>query len=182
MRAGPHPIPAQLSQRGTVADRPARGFLAPVLLSPRAEGEMPYTLSAAATIEAPEPKPLATVRVLVVDADPAQLRSVLRWLDSQPRVRTDGFVCAEEALTHGTRGEYDVCLIDERLDGWSGVMLGAMIGALNPEARLILMSASRHPRVERQAKEHGFHAVVGKPVQLRLLNETILAAVGDHGC
>jgi DNA-binding NtrC family response regulator len=141
---------------------------------------MTQTTTAAVAIEAQDVRPLATVRVLVVDGDPAQLRSIQRWLDSQSRVRAYGFVSAEEALTHGTGGEYDVCLIDERLDGWSGVMLGAMIGALNPAARLILMTASRNPRVERQAREHGFHAVVGKPVQLRLLNETILAAVDDH--
>jgi DNA-binding NtrC family response regulator len=142
---------------------------------------MPHTLPAAVAIEAPDPKSFATVRVLVVDGDPAQLRSLQRWLDSQPRVRADGFVSAEEALTRGSGGSYDVCLIDERLDGWSGVMLGAMIGALNPGARLILMSANCHPRVERQAKEHGFHAVVGKPLQLRLLNQTILAAVDQGG-
>ena len=141
---------------------------------------MPYTMTAETAIEAPEPQPLSSVRVLLVDSNPAQLRSVLRWLDAQPRVRADGFLSAEEALTHGGGGEYDVCLIDERLGLWSGVMLGAMIGALNPAARLILMSESRHPRVERQAKEHGFHAVVGKPVQLRLLNQTILAAVDDE--
>ncbi len=137
---------------------------------------MPHTLPAAVAIEAPDLKHLATVRVLVVDHDPAELRSLQRWLDSQPRVQADGFVSAEEALTRCSGKEYDVCLIDERLDGWSGVMLGAMIGALNPGARLILMSATRHPRVDRQAKEHGFHAVVGKPLQLRLLNQTILAA------
>lgn len=143
---------------------------------------MTQTFPTAVATKAPEPKPLVTVRVLVVDRDPAQLRSLQRWLDSQPRVRAYGFVSAEEALTHGSRGDYDVCLIDERLDGWTGVMLGAMIGALNPGARLVLMSANRHPRVERQAKEHGFHAVVGKPVQLRLLNQTILSAVDeDHG-
>ena len=133
--------------------------------------------TAAVAIDAPSVRPPATVRVLVVDSDPKQLRSVQRWLDTQPRVRAHGFVSAEEALTHGTRGEYDVCLIDERLDGWSGVMLGAMIGALNPQARLILMSESRHPRIERHAKEHGFHAVVCRPLQLRLLNQTILKAV-----
>jgi DNA-binding NtrC family response regulator len=132
-------------------------------------------------IEVPKIDPLATVRVLVVDSDPAQLRALQRWLDSQPRVRASGFVSAEEALTRGAGGEYDVCLIDERLAGWSGVMLGAMIGALNPQARLILMSASRHPRVERLAKEHGFHSVVAKPVQLRLLNQTILAVVDEDG-
>jgi DNA-binding NtrC family response regulator len=141
---------------------------------------MTHTTAAAVAIEIPGVRPLDTVRVLVVDGDPAELRSLHRWLDSQPRVRAHGFISAEEALTNGAGGEYDVCLIDERIDGWSGVMLGAMIGALNPEARLILMSTSRHPRVDRQAKEHGFSAVVAKPVQLRLLNETILAAVDEE--
>ena len=141
---------------------------------------MAHTTTAAVALEGPRVRPPATVKVLVVDGDPTQLRSVQRWLDSQPRVRACGFRSAEEALTHGARGEYDVCLIDEMLEGWSGVMLGAMIGALNPDARLILMSASRHPRIVRLAKEHGFHAVVDKPVQLRLLNKTILAAVNNH--
>jgi DNA-binding NtrC family response regulator len=115
-----------------------------------------------------------------VDHDPAQLRSLQRWLDAQPRVRAEGSVSAADALTRCSLQDYDVCLIDERLDGWSGVMLGAMIGALNPGVRLILMSVACHPRTERQAREHGFHAVVGRPPRLRLLNEAILGAAHEQ--
>ena len=162
--------------------RGIRGFLAPVLLTAGVEGEMPRTFPAEVAIEAEKPSWPTAVRVLVVDHDPAQLRSLQRWLDAQPRVRADGFVSAADALTRCSLEEYDVCLIGERLDGWSGVMLGAMIGALNPGVRLVLMSAGRHPRIERQAREHGFHAVVGRPPRLRLLNDTILgAAGGDDG-
>ncbi len=141
---------------------------------------MPELAVTAAAADIPERAPLSTVRVLVVDGDPGELRSVQRWLDRQPRVEVRGFSSPEEALTRGKGCDYDVCLIDERLEGWNGVMLGAMIGAMNPGARLILMSAIRHPRIERQAREHGFYAVVGKPLQLRLLNETILSAATEE--
>ena len=41
-----------------------------------------------------------------------------------------------------------------------------MIREIDPNARLVLMSGFLGPRIERLALEHGFHAVVHKPVSL----------------
>ncbi len=109
------------------------------------------------------------IRVLVVDDDPLVLRSLQEWLGAHPRVEAHGFASAEEAITQSDGRCYDVCLLDYRLRGLDGVMLGAMIRALNPAARLILMTGVRSPQVERQALEHGFYSVLAKPFPPRTL-------------
>jgi DNA-binding NtrC family response regulator len=116
----------------------------------------------------------SNIKVLVVDDDPLVLRSLQDWLDAQPSVDARGFASAEEAITHSEGCSYDVCLLDYRLEGLNGVMLGAMIRALNPAARLILMSGVLNPRIERQALEHGFYSVLAKPFPPRKLTELVL--------
>ena len=103
------------------------------------------------------------IRVLVVDDDPMVLESLQEWLSAQPGVDACGFASAEEAMTSSSGRRYDVCLLDYRLDGLNGVMLGAMIRALNPGAKLILMSGVLNPRIERHAFDNGFHSVISKP-------------------
>jgi DNA-binding NtrC family response regulator len=132
------------------------------------------------TVEIPEPNVTSTVRVLVVDEDPMQQRSVRRWLQFHPSVEVHGFSSPEEALTSSNGFQYDVCLIDQQLDGMSGIMLGAMIRALNPGVRLILMTAARHPATDRQAIEHGFYKVIGKPLDSNRHRQTILGAITEH--
>jgi DNA-binding NarL/FixJ family response regulator len=114
------------------------------------------------------------IRVLVVDDDPLVLQSLRDWLEAHPQVEVFDFASAEEAITQSNGCGYDVCLLDYRLGGLNGVMLGAMIRALNPGARLILMSGVLNPNIERQALEHGFYCVLAKPFPPRKLSELIL--------
>lgn len=118
----------------------------------------------------------STVRVLVVDDDPLVLESLREWLCAQPGVDARGFSSAEEAMLSSHRGVYDVCLLDYQLDGVNGVMLGAMIRALNPGAKLILMSGVLSPKIERHAFDNGFHSVISKPFPPRDLTDLVLAA------
>lgn len=136
--------------------------------------------TAVAEVEIPEASTATTVRILVVDADPMQQRSVERWLQFHPSVEVHGYSTAEEALTSSNGFRYDVCLIDQQLEGMNGVMLGAMIRALNPGVRLILMSTIRHPNVDRQAIEHGFYSVIGRPLESNRHRQTILDAVNGQ--
>jgi DNA-binding NtrC family response regulator len=122
--------------------------------------------------------PAANLRVLVVDDDPLVLESLQGWLVDLPGVDMRGFASAEEAMnaSHGSR--YDVCLLDYSLGGVNGVMLGAMVRALNPGVRLILMSGFLNPRIERQAFDHGFHSVIPKPFPLQQLTDLIFKDAG----
>jgi len=130
--------------------------------------------AATVTVDLSEGGVESGVKVLVVDDDPLVLESLKDWFDADPRVDAKGFSSAEEAITQSEGCTYDVCLLDYRLEGLNGVMLGAMIRALNPAARLILMSGVLSPYIERQAIEHGFHSVIAKPFPPRRLSQLIL--------
>lgn len=104
------------------------------------------------------------LRVLLVDGDSESLAATSSWFDQAPHVKIFAFSSAEEALTQSTGDSYDLCLLDNFLNGVNGVMLGAMIRALNPGARMLLMSEVLNARVERSALEHGFEAVIAKPI------------------
>jgi DNA-binding NarL/FixJ family response regulator len=116
------------------------------------------------------------LRVLVVDDDPMVLESIREWLSAQPGVEALGYASAEEAMNASYGCGYDVCLLDYSLGGLNGVMLGAMIRALNPGARLILMSGVLNPRIERHAFDNGFHSVIPKPFPPRDLTNLVCHA------
>jgi hypothetical protein len=58
-------------------------------------------------------------------------------------------------------------------------MLGAMIRALNPGARLILMSGVLNPRIERHAFDNGFYSVIPKPFPPRDLTDLVYGAAAS---
>ena len=116
------------------------------------------------------------LRVMVVDDDELVLTALSRWLEAQPGVEVRAFPSAEDALNSSSGSSFDVCLLDYSLGGVDGVMLGAMIRALNPAARLILMTGFPSRNLERQALEHGFASVLFKPVPAERLLELVCAA------
>jgi CheY-like chemotaxis protein len=133
----------------------------------------------AAPLAIDDPPPLArraSVRVLVVDGDPVTRDELVAWFGDDPRIDVEAFSSAEQALTQSSGSSFDLCLLDHDLDGVDGVMLGAMIRALNPGARLVLMSEAVHGPLVRRAIEHGFQSVVAKPCPSREL-EDLLAGV-----
>ncbi len=113
------------------------------------------------------------LRVLLVDRARGSLASAVSWIEEMPCVEVFAFSSAEEALTQSSGDSYDLCLLDYCLDGVNGVMLGAMIRALNPGARMLLMSEVLSPHVERQAVEHGFQAVIPKPITKEKLEQLL---------
>lgn len=115
------------------------------------------------------------VRILVVEDDPGVLDAVRTWLSDRDGVEVYAFGSAEEAVRRDLPAGFDACLLDYRLGGVDGLMLGAMIREIDPGARLVLMSGMLTPRIERLALEHGFHAVVHKPVSLGMLGELLFA-------
>lgn len=117
------------------------------------------------------------LRVLLVDRDPASLASTSSWLERTSGVELFAFSSAEQALTQSHGDRYDLCLLDFRLEGVNGVMLGAMIRALNPGARMLLMSDTLAPQVVSKALEHGFQAVISKPVIEQQLEQLLGARI-----
>jgi CheY-like chemotaxis protein len=116
----------------------------------------------------------ARLRVLVVDHDEIQLNLITSWCETRTDVDVLAYSSAEAALTQSSGDSYDLCLLDYSLDGVNGVMLGAMIRALNPGAKMILMTRSLNPAIKRQAMEHGFQRVIAKPVGTERLAKLLL--------
>jgi CheY-like chemotaxis protein len=123
-------------------------------------------------------RPHSIVRILVVEDDPDLLEAIRCWLESRPGIEAYTFTSAEEAVASDLPSGFDLCLLDYRLGGVDGVMLGAMIREIDPRTRLVLMSGVLTPRVERLALEHGFQSVVSKPVSLAALERLLFDAAG----
>lgn len=135
---------------------------------------MPTTASARLPVQISCPSAGPRVRVLVVDDDPLVMESLRAFLDSHPDIEACGFTSAEEAISGGGGRSFDVCLLDFSLGKLNGVMLGAMIRAINPAARLILMSGALSPSIERQALGNGFDRILPKPFPPGRLTELLL--------
>ena len=118
------------------------------------------------------------VRVLVVEDDLDLLEALRSWFDDRPGIEAFTFASAEEAVASDLPSGFDLCLLDYRLGGVDGVMLGAMIREIDPRTRLVLMSGVLTPRVERLALEHGFQTVVAKPVSLGALEQLLFDVSG----
>jgi CheY-like chemotaxis protein len=148
-------------------------ILAFVLLLVSSEGRMKAATDKLVIDDAPHILGASRLKILVVDHDPEQLESVSSWCDAWPDVHVVGYSSAEEALTQSGGDSFDLCLLDYGLDGVDGVMLGAMIRALNPGAQMVLMARSLNPAITRQAVEHGFQRVVSKPLDSEMLEDII---------
>lgn len=84
------------------------------------------------------------IRVLVVDDEPDlcwALDLMLRPLGLQVTTAA----CGAEALGHVAHESYDLIFVDAILPDIAGISLAQMIGQLNPQAALILMSGYYYP-------------------------------------
>jgi len=79
-------------------------------------------------------------RVLVVDDDPAMLRSVERIL--APGHEARGFSSGEEALRAFRDQPFDVAIIDIRMPGMDGFQLTRAVKELRPSTEVILVTGS----------------------------------------
>ena len=79
-------------------------------------------------------------RVLVVDDDPAMLRSVERIL--APGHEARGFSSGEEALRAFREQPFDVAIIDIRMPGMDGFQLTRAVKELRPSTEVILVTGS----------------------------------------
>ncbi len=81
-----------------------------------------------------------SARVLVVDDDPAMLRTVERILS--PRHHVLGCASGEEAIEAIKREPYDVAIVDVRMPGLDGFEVTRAIRSLRPRTEVILVTGS----------------------------------------
>ncbi len=79
-------------------------------------------------------------RILVVDDDPAMLRTVERILSPAHEVR--GFQSGAEALAAFEKQSFDVAIVDVRMPGMDGFEVTAAIKKMAPRTEVILVTGS----------------------------------------
>ncbi len=114
------------------------------------------------------------VRVLVVD-DEAAVRDML----SSALIREGHVVLAlesaEAALSALPEWTFDAALLDQRLPGMDGILLGEYLRKSNPTMQVALMTGDETKHLERHAKKLGIH-FVKKPFDLGAVLDVVDSA------
>ena len=132
----------------------------------------------------PVPKPLAGIRVLIVD-DVAMTRAILsRQLSSQGLIvkeAPDGIAALSALLEAQAAGTpFDIVLTDHMMPILSGEDLAPRIRASKdwPQPKLVLLASAGLPPQTSAAATLGFDAVLTKPIRRKALLDCLLRMVG----
>ncbi|BDG07891.1 EAL domain-containing response regulator [Anaeromyxobacter paludicola] len=118
-------------------------------------------------------------RVLLVDDDPLVLRGYRRILE-QAGHTVETSLDGAQALALAARRPFDVALTDIAMPHMDGVELLRRLRALQPDLPVLLVTAT--PKLESaiQAVDYGAQRYLQKPVDRRLLLESVDKAIGLH--
>src|SRR5258705_86706 len=114
-----------------------------------------------------------SARVLVVDDDPAMLRTVERIL--APRHEVRGFSTGEEAIEAVKREPFDVAIVDVRMPGLDGFEVTRAIRALRPRTEVVLVTGSvtdLDDKLVRAIEERAFYFIT-KPFSKTVLTSLV---------
>ena len=122
--------------------------------------------------------PVVTPAIILVDDDPEVLRLLRLIITSLAtgytiRACTQGDVALEQAMQQPT----PLIITDYNQPGMNGLQLTAAVKAHAPATRVVLISASISPDLERRARDRGVDYVVRKPFHVDPLIEIVRAAL-----
>jgi two-component system response regulator (stage 0 sporulation protein F) len=122
--------------------------------------------------------PVVTPAIILVDDDPEVLRLLRLIITSLAtgytiRAYTQADVALEQAMQQPT----PLIITDYNLPGMNGLQLTAAVKAHAPATRVVLISASISPDLERRARDRGVDYVVRKPFQVDPLIQIVQAAL-----
>ena len=112
-------------------------------------------------------------RVLVVDDDPAMLRTVERILSPRHEVR--GCSTGEEAIAAIRSDPYDVAIVDVRMPGIDGFEVTRAVKAIRPRTEVVLVTGSvtdLDDKLVRAIEERAFYFIT-KPFSKAVLTSLI---------
>jgi serine phosphatase RsbU (regulator of sigma subunit) len=114
-----------------------------------------------------------SARVLIVDDDPAMLRTVERILSPRHEVR--GCASGEEAIETIRREPFDVAIVDVRMPGLDGFDVTRAIRALQPSIEVVLVTGSvtdLDEKMVRAIEERAFYFIT-KPFSKAVLTSLV---------
>jgi len=111
-------------------------------------------------------------RILVVDNEPLVTESI-RWI-----LVHDGHVVevtsnAEQVLSLFQKGKFDLIIADYEMPKLKGDELAARIHALDPEQRILLITAHTEELLAQNAALKGVDMVLGKPFDIETLRSSV---------
>ena len=119
--------------------------------------------------------PLFAKRLLIVEDDRNALAG-LQELLRQEGFRVCGVTDSRRALEAAAHETFELALCDYCLPGMNGLQLCWELKKRQPGLTFILVTAYRHPELVHAAGQLGIEKVLGKPIILDELLETLAAA------
>ncbi len=109
-------------------------------------------------------KDFKTLQILVVDDEPLILMSISRFLKSIAMVKTVS--TAEEALDAIKEQHYDLCFLDVKLPGMTGLDAMKIINELSPNTKVVIMTGNLlNDAMKKQVDDYAY-SFIEKPFAL----------------
>ncbi|MEW6173926.1 MAG: response regulator [Bacillota bacterium] len=112
------------------------------------------------------------MKILIIDDDAAFVESLCSVLEPTG-YHCDGFTSPEAALEAYRQRPYDVVLTDVKMPGLSGIEVFQRILSLDPEAKVIIISACWDAETANTVADTGACALFEKPVDFLRLIEAL---------
>ena len=109
-------------------------------------------------------KDFKTLRVLVVDDEPLILMSISRFLKNIALVKTVS--TAEEALDAINEQHYDLCFLDVKLPGMTGLDAMKIINELSPNTKVAIMTGNLLNEAMKEQVDDYAYTFIEKPFAL----------------
>ncbi|OGQ94772.1 MAG: hypothetical protein A2521_16620 [Deltaproteobacteria bacterium RIFOXYD12_FULL_57_12] len=118
-------------------------------------------------------------RLLIIDDEPIvgkRLQQVFTKIGFEVEIFTSGPPALESMAKH----PFDIVVTDLKMAGMDGIEVLARVRAMNPEARVIIITGYAQPETASDAFERGVFEFIVKPFRLDQLKDVIIRAMADR--
>lgn len=119
---------------------------------------------------------MENTKLLVVDDEKIVRESLHHWFEEEGYL-VDTADRAEDALTKFDKGKYDLCLLDMKMPGMSGLDLLKKMKQIDPDSIVILITAHASVSSAIKALKDGAYDYITKPVDPEELEHLVKKAV-----
>lgn len=120
-------------------------------------------------------------RILIVDDEERARENLKNYISPRYNCDISEANDGETAIEQVKETKPDVILLDVRMPGMSGIDVIQEIKDMNPESRIIVISAWKSPDVANKAMEMGAFDYIDKPIDMKLFQERFESALVTIG-
>ena len=118
--------------------------------------------------------------VLIID-DEYYIRDCLNRLLARQGITSDSAASGEQALELYAENRYPVVICDMCLGDSNGITLLPRFTDLNPDVKVVLLTAYYAPELKRLAQKHGAVRFLAKPFDEKELGGLVKTLLADRG-